>query len=207
MQNRILLFILSIALTVQAIAGQRGVIHDPDGFTNVRASQSADSAVVAKVKAGETFDFRGNEHEEWWKVTLASGKIGYMHSSRIRIHATADALADTKPTDEINEYCKRRGIEYYPLARSAAKGEQAAMKRYFAIVGDGAAAETHSEVMTTVIHLLGDEKLAKFLAGQPANYRAKFGGQLSEGNTLYPFKPAAYMARNFPKTAKLLWPG
>lgn len=207
MKRHLLIFLLSLAFTMSSHAGERGVISDPDGFTNVRAKQSANSAVVAKVKEGETFEFEGNEHEDWWKVKLASGTTGYMHSSRIRFHATVDRLANTNPEDEINLYCKRIGIDYYPLARSAAKGLHGAMRTYFMIEGDGAAAEIHTEVMGTVIHLLGDERLANFLNGQPADYRAKLRVRISEGNALYPFKPAAYMSRNFPRTAKLLWPG
>lgn len=205
--KQLLNFILALALSAHAFAGQRGVIHDPDGFTNVRAKQSADSPVVARVKLGETFEFRGNERDEWWKVTLSSGKTGYMHASRIRFHATMDALADTKPEDEVNVLSRREGFDYYPVARAAAKGERAAMERFFAFQGDGAAAESHWTALNTVMHLLGDEKLAKFMGGQPADYRATLREHLSDDMVFHPFKSADYARRNFPKTAKLLWPG
>ena len=78
------------------------------------------------------------------------------------------------------------------------------MKSYFAIEGDGAAAETHFVVMCTVMHLAGDERLAKFFVTQTAGYRAKLRGKILDGLILYPFQAADYMKRNFPKTAKLL---
>jgi len=202
MKTSILFAFLGLAFT--ATAGERGVINDPDGFSNLRAKPGTDSAIVAKIPSGQVFDFKGDEQSQWWKVTLGSGKTGYLHSSRIRFHATPDALKDTSPKDEINEYCKSRGIQYYPLARAAAKGEPDAMKRYFAIEGDGAAAETHFVVMCTVMHLAGDEKLAKFFGAQTAAYRGKIRDSLLDGLILYPFEAKDYMKRNFPKTAKLL---
>src|SRR6266550_4649820 len=36
----------------------RGVIDDPDGYVNVRKDKRADAPVVAKVKAGEPFEFQ-----------------------------------------------------------------------------------------------------------------------------------------------------
>ena len=48
---------LVFALTRLALGQNRGVIDDPDGFTNLRAERSADSAIVARVKNGEVFKF------------------------------------------------------------------------------------------------------------------------------------------------------
>lgn len=206
MKTGVLSLLLGIASTLTATALDRGVINDPDGFSNLRAKPGTDAAIVAKIPAGQVFEFKGDERSAWWKVTLGSGKKGYLHSSRIRFHATMDELKDTNPKDEINEYCQRRGIEYYPVARAAAKGDAAAMKTYFAIVGDGAAAETHFVVMCSVMHLAGDEKLAKFLGAQTAAYRAQLRGFMLDGLILYPFEPKDYLKRNFPRTAKVLLP-
>ena len=80
---------LGLFLTQPALAIP-GVIADPDGFTHLRAAASRESAIVATVKRGEVFDFQSDHREEpWWPVTLASGRKGYMHCSRIRFHATA----------------------------------------------------------------------------------------------------------------------
>ncbi len=206
MKHVTLLFILGLALMQPTRAEERGVINDPDGFTNVRAGAATDSAIVAKVKAGEvfTFEHRGAEFAEWVKVTLGSGKTGWMHASRVRFHAVPADIKDGGPDDEVNLYARRKGLDYYPMARAATKGEPAAMRSFFAMQGDGAAAETHWVMVGTVMHLLGDEKLALFFTGKPAQMRADFRTALAQGNTFWPFEPAGYMKRNFPRTAKIL---
>ena len=60
------------------------VIDDPDGFTNVRSSRSAASAVVARVNRNEQFSTY-RQDGEWWQVRTRDGTIGYMHASRIRV--------------------------------------------------------------------------------------------------------------------------
>jgi hypothetical protein len=60
------------------------VIDDPDGFTNVRSSRSASSAVVARVNRNEQFSTY-RQDGEWWQVRTRDGTIGYMHASRIRV--------------------------------------------------------------------------------------------------------------------------
>ncbi len=189
-------------------AGTPAVINDPDGFTNVRAEKSASSAVVAKVEKGEVFEYEDVAAEtppEWLKVTTKSGKSGYMRSDRIRMHFTMKDLADGGPDDEINLYGKRAGIEYYPMARAAARGEEKEMKLFFGITDtDGAAAEAHCAVMGIVLHLLGDEKFFKFLSKQPADYVTAFQEGFEPVITYWPFEPEAYVKANFPKSAKYL---
>src|SRR2546423_10717698 len=90
---------LTIGLTPSVFA-LREVIDDPDGFTYVRVGESQDSAIVAKVKTGEVFDFEKDDvrhMSEWSKVTLAAGEKGYMHSARIRFQATMAELSARKP--------------------------------------------------------------------------------------------------------------
>jgi hypothetical protein len=79
------------------------------------------------------------------------------------------------------------------------------MQRFFAIGDtDGAAAETHYDVIKTVVHLLGDDRFAKFLHGQKPAYLANVREHLVSDLTLWPFEPADYVKRNFPKTVKVL---
>lgn len=185
-----------------------GVIDDPDGFTYVRAGQSSESAIVAKVKAGEVFDFNIDDlvtrPSEWRKVTLASGKKGYMHYSRIRFHATMADLADRQPGDEGNLCARAKGLDYYPLARGAARGERKAMQSYFGLVCDGAGGEIHAEICLSVIHLLGDDKLSKFLRGQSSDYLVNLR-EVIEYGTPNGQEPAAYLKRVFPKTSAILY--
>jgi uncharacterized protein YgiM (DUF1202 family) len=77
----VLLLLLLGSVPVQfASARARGVIDDPDGFTNVRAHPSESAAVNARVKAGEIFEYgkRSELGPEWFSVTLSSGKMGWM---------------------------------------------------------------------------------------------------------------------------------
>lgn len=190
---------LFLGMALLAVAGDRGVINDPDGFTNVRADQRADAAVVAKVKTGEPFEFESGDGD-WWKVTLSSGKSGWIHYSRIRYHFTLDEIPEKdEENSEVGDYAKARGFDYCVTARGAAKGELAEMKRFFGITDtDGAASEGHNFYYNMVIHLLGDEKLAAFLSKQPLEY------QLGVRNQMGSFEDDSYMGRHFPKTGKLL---
>jgi Bacterial SH3 domain len=202
--------LLALALAVaDAAPALRGVIDDPDGFTNLRAEPSADSAIIARVKNGEVFQFDAlswaREPGEWWMVTLGSGRTGYMHSSRIRFHARMAELGDTVEFDDINLLAAKSGIKFYPLARAAAKGEPAAMRSFFAFVSnDGLAHKSHTSACRVVIHLLGDAKLAKFLRPQPADYQKHVRDLLTDELTFSPFESRAYLKRFFPKTAAIL---
>lgn len=100
----VLLLLLLGSVPVQfASARARGVIDDPDGFTNVRAHESESAAVIARVKAGEIFEYgkRSELGSEWFSVTLSSGKMGWMHSSRIRMFVTPKTLLSRKTTKPI----------------------------------------------------------------------------------------------------------
>jgi hypothetical protein len=203
-----ILLAVFLALALPGSAEWRGVINDPDGFTNVRAKQNADAPIVGKIVAGKVFEFdtTTSGFVTWVQVSLHGGKSGWMHASRVRMYANIDELAtDGGANDEINIYGRKRKLEYYPLARSAARGEAKGLQRYLAIDDtDGGAAETHYEVLRLVIHILGDEKLAKFLSGQSAKYRANVAENITSELVTYPFEPKAYFARNFPKTVKVL---
>jgi SH3-like domain-containing protein len=87
------LFAFTLPFASLVEAETRGVIDDSDGFVNVRASESAEAAVIATVKTGESFMFECQKEAEWCKVTLRSGKSGWMHRSRIRFHFTEKGSA------------------------------------------------------------------------------------------------------------------
>jgi Bacterial SH3 domain len=154
-----------------------GVINDPDGFVNVRAEKSADAAVIATVKASEPFTFECENGADWCKVTLASGKSGWMQRSTIRLHFTEKDLPtrgeDPAGESEIEQFARGQGFNYVADTRRAARGDSKALKRFFTLAqnADGAAAESIGGVPTAVYHILGDEKFAKFLLAQPLPYR------------------------------------
>ena len=60
------------------------VINDPDGYTNIRAGKGSESEIIDRAEWGEFFAVISAE-SEWWKVLSPSGKIGFMHYSRVTI--------------------------------------------------------------------------------------------------------------------------
>jgi|GEM_PF-1269753 len=71
-------------LIIPSIYNLTAVIDDPDGFTNVRSKKSSTSQIVAKIRENERF-YTYKQNESWWQVKTASGKVGYVHVSRIKI--------------------------------------------------------------------------------------------------------------------------
>jgi len=196
---------LGLALTQSASARTRGVIDDPDGFTNVRAQPGESAAVIARVKAGEIFEYgkRSEPGSEWFSVTLSSGKMGWMHSSRIRMFVAPEDLIVAE-NDEANTYARADGVDYLKVIRAAAKGETAAMQQFFGMGSDGGAQETHVDMVIKLIHILGDDKMSKFLSRQSAGLQKNVAGFVTD-DTALPFEQIGYMKRHFPKTARLLF--
>ena len=184
----------------------RGVIDDPDGFVNLRKEKSADAPIAAKVKAGEPFAFERKENETWCKVKLDSGVAGWMHYSRVKLYFTKDDLPERpEKRDEIDEQARKQGVNYYEVTQAAARGDKKALKTFFSVGADGAAAEEQVGVSSVVIHLIGDDAFAKFLREQPKKFRkhVSFGWDLG---IVYPFETEEYFRQHFPKSAKILFP-
>jgi tetratricopeptide (TPR) repeat protein len=185
-----------------------GVIDDPDGFVNLRKEKNADSPIVAKVKKDEPFEFRCTQNATWCKVKLASGLTGWMHYSRIKRYYTEKDLpkGPEDSGEEIDEQTRKQGVNYYEVTRAAARGDKKALKTFFTLGLDGAAAETHiTSIEEVVIHLVGDDKFAAFLREQPPEFRQGISGGWDLG-TFSPFDPKEYFRQHFPKSAKILFP-
>jgi len=205
------LVLLACVLAFAASAyGQRaGVIDDPDGFVNVRAEKTADAAVIATVKTGDPFTFESENDGDWCKVTLISGKSGWMHLSSIRLHFTGKDLPtiekDPAGESEIDQFARGRGLDYAAVTRRAARGDARALKQFFFLAqdADGAAAESIGGVPTVVYHLLGDEKFAKFLLAQPLSYRMMVRNRILSDGLMPP--ASLYLSRHFPLTARALF--
>src|SRR5437667_605786 len=184
------------------------VIDDPDGYVNLRKEKNADSPIIAKVKKDEPFEYRCTQNATWCKVKLTSGVTGWMHYSRIKRYYTEKDLpkGPEDSGEEIDEQTRKRGVNYYEVTRAAAHGDKKALKTFFTLDLDGAAAETHvSAIVEVVIHLVGDDKFAAFLREQPAEFRQGISGGWELG-TFSPFDPKEYFQQHFPKSAKLLFP-
>ena len=184
-----------------------GVIDDPDGYVNLRKEKNTDSPVIAKVKKDEPFEFRCTQNATWCKVKLTSGVTGWMHYSRIKRYYTEKDLpkGPEDAGEEIDQQAREQGVNYYEVARAAAHADKKALKTFFSLGLDGAAAETHiTSIEEVVIHLVGDDKFAAFLREQPPEFRQGISGGWDLG-TFSPFDPTEYFRRHFPKSAKLLF--
>src|SRR5438874_10108791 len=184
------------------------VIDDPDGYVNLRKEKNADSPMIAKVKKDEPFEYRCTQNATWCKVKLTSGVTGWMHYSRIKRYYTEKDLpkGPEDSGEEIDEQTRKRGVNYYEVTRAAAHGDKKALKTFFTLDLDGAAAETHvSAIVPDVIHLVGDDKFAEFLREQSPVFREDISRYWDSG-TFAPFDPKEYFQRHFPKSAKLVFP-
>ena len=182
----------------------RGVIDDPDGYVNLRKDKRADAPVVTKVKAGEVFQFKKKEGDDWCEVKLKSGVTGWMHYSRIKLFFNKDDLPPKREKgDEIDEQAREQGVNYYEVTQAAVRGDQQALKTFLTLGGDGAAGEEHEGVMCVVLHLIGDDAFAKFLREQTRGFRDQVG---LTGDLSYPFNSDEYFRQHFPKTTRILSP-
>ena len=209
---RFFIFLLTVVLAPSqpASAQVRGVISDADGFVNLRSGQSTSAAIVAKVKDGQVFKVDQDSDTEWAKVTLRSGQSGWMHRSRIRLYFTEDDLAKKSDVPEgeteLTAYGRSRGVDYYGVVRRALRGNQESMKQFFGFAEDvdGGAAEGYYSDLAVVAHLLGDDKLARFLEAQSKNFRSKAADSLDTAWELTGIADKAYFQRHFPKSSRLL---
>ena len=180
----------------------RGVIDDPAGYLNLRKDKRADAPVITKVEAGEPFQFKKKEGEDWCEVRLKSGVSGWMDCSRIKLYFTkADLPPKSEKGVEIDETAREQGVNYYEVTQAAARGDQQALKAFDNIAVDGGAAEEHDGVTCVVIHLIGDDAYAKYLREQSRDFVSVEGTDL-----VFPFNGKEYFRQHFPKSAKFLFP-
>src|SRR4030095_2716778 len=87
-------FVIAFTFVIAELgqAQRAGVIDNPTGSVDLLAEKSADAAVIATVKTGERFSFEWENDPDWYKVTLASGKSGWMQLSSIRLYFTEKDL-------------------------------------------------------------------------------------------------------------------
>lgn len=83
--------------TTRGDATMVAVINDPDGFTFVRAGQTADSAFLGRIVRGERFIATPSTND-WWQVRTSSGVTGFVHRSRIV--AAEEEIAKATPSPE-----------------------------------------------------------------------------------------------------------
>jgi uncharacterized protein YgiM (DUF1202 family) len=209
---RLFFFLLNVVLVLSqpASAQERGVINDPDGFVNLRSGKSTSADVIAKVKDGQVFKIEQGDDADWAKVTLRSGQSGWMHRSRIRLYFTEDDLAKKSDVPEgeteLTAFGRSRGVDYYAVVRRALRGNQESLKRFFGFADDvdGGAAEGYYSDLAVVAHLLGDDKLSRFLEAQTKKFRTKAAESLNTAWELTGIADKTYFQHHFPKSSRLL---
>ena len=201
------LITFSLAFAQFAPAEQRGVMSGPDA-DELRTEKNATAPAVATVKPGESFSFEPEEDYEWGKVTLDSGKSGWLSLSRIRLFFDESDLPTKDPAglSEIDEAARARGFDYVKVTKRAAQGDTKALKQFFSLAqeADGAAAESITSIPTVVYHLLGDGKFAKYLSAQPLAHQTLVRNIIVGDGRLPP--TTLYLQRHFPETTKVLFP-
>lgn len=60
-----------------------GVVHDPDGWSNLRAGPSNSAAVLTRLKVEDGGFVVLSAHGQWYKVKTRYGRSGYLHKSRV----------------------------------------------------------------------------------------------------------------------------
>ena len=124
-------------------------------------------------------------------MKLASGVTGWMHYSRIKHYYTKKDLpkGPEDSGEEIDEQTRKQGVNYYEVARPAARGDKKALKTFVTLGLDGAAEETHiTSILPVVIHLVGDDALAEFLRNQPLNFQLTVRNKLDENVNILHFE-------------------
>jgi len=201
--------ILSLAFAQFALAEQRGVLGGPSAAGELRKEKSADAPVFAIVRPGAPFSFEPDEDSEWGKVTLDSGKSGWLPLGQVRLFYDENDLPEKDPSglSEIDEAARARGFDYVKVTRLAAKGDATRLKQFFSLAqaADGAAAESITGMPTVVYHLLGDEKFAKFVSTQSVTDQALMRNIVVGDGSIPP--ASLYLKRHFPETTRVLFPG
>jgi hypothetical protein len=209
------------SLQPRAAAGMWGIesmaeIDDPDGFTNVR---DEDGAVITTVKAGEKFlAVKPSGKSTHWEAWLASGVVGLIHESRIRLlrdqplmklnfepwKARWARLRTERDTEAAASNQKPHPDDYYPTLLRVSEGDIAALSRFFSAKFEDAPAERFVRDAWAVLHLAGDERFAEMLTRQPPE-DADARAMLTEEWTTAPISDARkYLERHFPRTVRLL---
>ncbi len=90
---------------------RQAVVQDPSGYAVVRSAPSALGINIGRVNSGESFSTYP-QTGEWWRVRTASGAVGYMAQSSIRLRdANAEANAERRARDRA-ERARRPRVRY-----------------------------------------------------------------------------------------------
>jgi len=202
-------------------------LKDPHGSVIVPCNRSGTvtRGGTVTLKAGEPFLAEPGLYG--WSVYLKSGCNGFIEKKVALQLLPNEPLMklnydqqkklwqkrQSAPDSELGEAAssaKGRGVNYFQLLTAASNGDLKAMARFFSLARfmDGGAAEEYYPERWELVHVVGDERFARFLSTQPAKVRENIGVNLtSPGDTEPISKPKTYIKRYFTKTYKILFSG
>jgi hypothetical protein len=177
---------------------------------------------TAKLKAGE--HFLVERYPNGWVVYLKSGCNGFIEKADLQLlpneplmklnydrektHWQKRQSARDRDPGEAASSAKERGVNYFQILTAASNGDLKAMARFFSLARfmDGGAADEYYAEQWAFVHVVGDERFARFLRTQPAKVRESIGVTLtSPGDTEPISKPKPYLKQYFPKSYQILF--
>lgn len=212
--------IAALALLHSAANGSEecmATLKDPHGAVEVHC----DGGTKATLKGGEHFLAEPGPYG--WSVYLKSGCNGFIGKADLqllpneplmklnydqekKLWQKLQSARDSERYDAIS--AKQHGFNYFQLLTAASNGDLKAMATFFSLARfmDTSAAEEYYPERWVLVHVVGDERFARFLSTQPAKVRKSIRVTLtSPGDTEPISKPKPYIKRYFPKTCELLF--
>jgi hypothetical protein len=203
--------------TANALDECMATLKDPHGSIEVRC----DGGTKATLKGGEHFLAEPGPYG--WSVYLKSGCNGFIGKADLQLLPNEPVMKlnydqekklwqklqsarDPERYDAIS--AKGHGVNYFQLLTAAGNGDLKAMARFFSLARfmDASAAEEYYPERWVLVHVVGDERFARFLSTQPAKVRENIGVTLSEPGDTEPIsKPKPYIKQYFPKTYRILF--
>lgn len=205
--------------TANALDECMATLKDPHGSVVVRC----DGGIRATLKEGE--HFLADPRPDGWDVYLKSGCRGFIEKKVALQLLPNEPLMKLNYNPEKTEWqkwqsgrgdqlseaessAKEHDVNYFQLLTAASNGDLKAMARFFSLARfmDGGAADEYYSEQWVLVHVVGDERFARFLSTQPAKVRENIGVTLSSPGDTEPIsKPKPYIKRYFPKSYSILF--
>jgi hypothetical protein len=205
--------------TANALNECMATLKDPHGSVEV----SCDGGTKVTFKGGEHFLAERLPEANGWNVYLRSGCRGFIDKTELhllpneplmklnynqekKVWQKLQSARDSERYDASS--AKEHGVNYFQLLTAASNGDLKAMATFFSLARfmDTSAADEYYPERWVLVHVVGDDRFARFLSTQPAKVRENIGVTLSSPGDTEPIsKPKPYIKRHFPKTYKLLF--
>src|SRR6266508_203901 len=215
--------VLVYSTTTRAQETTMATIKGEDAYTLSGRTECGGEA-TSTIKPGERFIARElSDGEKDWEVYLKSGISGTIPRNRIRV-LPDEPLAKLnfatckkkwrklqsrriKMTDDVaSSAAKYYGVpNYYKTLVQASEGDAKAFGQFSSLDMDGVAGEGHEWNTWVLLHVAGDDTVAKLLAGQSSKVREGYAAFFSRFSTEPISNPKPYIKLRFPKTYAILY--